>query len=212
MFVNRANTNQPMHDKSAPARPEQTSPSRARLTAADWEKEALALIAEEGVGSLGINPLAQRLGVTKGSFYWHFRNRAALLDALLSRWERHSGSEMLEHITSIADPRARLRQLFLRVAHEVETTRVHAALLKGTERPRIREVVERTAQRYLDVLVSAYRQTGMSADSAAHRAQLTYAAYVGFLQLTSAPGAQRLDHVQFDSYIAHMVETLVPPA
>lgn len=187
------------------------TPPRVRLSAADWEQEALSLIAEEGIGALGIDPLAQRLGVTKGSFYWHFRNRAALLDAVLSRWERHSGSEMLEQIASIADPRERLRQLFLRVAHEVQTTRVHAALLKATERPRIRAVVEHTAQRYLDVLVGAYAETGMSAERSGHRAQLTYAAYVGFLQLTSAPGSPRLEHEQFDAYIEHLVETLVPP-
>lgn len=182
-----------------------------RLTATDWEQAALELIAEEGIAALAIDPLARRLGVTKGSFYWHFRSRGMLMDAVLSRWEQHSGSEMLEHIASIADPRERLRQLFLRVASEVQTTRVHASLLKAMERPRIRAVVEHTAQRYLEVLASAYRQTGMPARTAAHRAQLTYAAYVGFLHLTSSPGSQRLDHDQFDAYVDHLVATLVPP-
>ena len=42
------------------------------LTAADWAEAALQLIAEKGLGALTVSALAARLGVTKGSFYWHF--------------------------------------------------------------------------------------------------------------------------------------------
>src|SRR5262249_46241776 len=42
------------------------------LTASDWAEAALQLIAEQGLGALTVSALAARLGVTKGSFYWHF--------------------------------------------------------------------------------------------------------------------------------------------
>ena len=45
---------------------------RARLSSADWEAGALDLLAEQGVSAVAVEPLARRLGVTKGSFYWHF--------------------------------------------------------------------------------------------------------------------------------------------
>ena len=45
-----------------------------------------------------IEPLAQALGVTRGGFYWHFKDRQALLDELLDTWERRSTDEVLERV------------------------------------------------------------------------------------------------------------------
>ena len=45
------------------------------LTAEDWARAALEAIAEDGVTAVAVEPLARSLGVTKGSFYWHFANR-----------------------------------------------------------------------------------------------------------------------------------------
>src|SRR5699024_5281349 len=58
------------------------------LTPADWEQAALALIAEKGMAALRVEPLARRLGITKGSFYWHFPGRDELLVRAVERWER----------------------------------------------------------------------------------------------------------------------------
>ena len=52
-----------------------------RLEAAAWEEAALAALETQGVAGVAIEPLARALGVTKGSFYWHFVDRAALLQA-----------------------------------------------------------------------------------------------------------------------------------
>ena len=60
---------------------------QGRLTADDWAQAALDLISEQGVAAVAVEPLARRLGVTKGSFYWHFPSRDALLQAALERWE-----------------------------------------------------------------------------------------------------------------------------
>ena len=66
----------------------QTKTERSwRLSAEDWAQAALDLIAEQGVAAVAVEPLARRLGVTKGSFYWHFPSRDALLSAALERWE-----------------------------------------------------------------------------------------------------------------------------
>ncbi|MEO7478195.1 MAG: helix-turn-helix domain-containing protein, partial [Lysobacteraceae bacterium] len=42
----------------------------ARLSAADWAQAALDQLGEQGLAAVGVEPLARRLGVTKGSFYW----------------------------------------------------------------------------------------------------------------------------------------------
>ena len=57
-----------------------------RVTRDDWLKAALSLC-EAGIDAVKVAPLAADMGVTTGSFYWHFKNRQELLDALLSYWE-----------------------------------------------------------------------------------------------------------------------------
>jgi AcrR family transcriptional regulator len=58
-----------------------------RLTREDWIRGALELLGTAGVDGVKIVPLAKCLGVTSGSFYWHFPNRRHLYDALLEYWE-----------------------------------------------------------------------------------------------------------------------------
>ena len=65
-------------------REERAGQSRKRLTARDWADAALAAIGERGLAGVAVEPLAARLGTTKGSFYWHFANRDALIEAALA--------------------------------------------------------------------------------------------------------------------------------
>ena len=113
-----------------PANP-QNMESRARLSAADWEQAALDVVAAEGVAALAVESLARVLGVTKGSFYWHFPTRDALLKAAIDRWERRDEDEIISQVEAISDPRLRLRDLFQRVSREVQSHRIYAALLKA---------------------------------------------------------------------------------
>jgi AcrR family transcriptional regulator len=53
----------------------------------DWIRAAQARLSSQGIESVRVEVLARDLGVSKGSFYWHFRDRGELLDQLLSRWE-----------------------------------------------------------------------------------------------------------------------------
>jgi len=183
---------------------------RARLSAEDWEQGALELIAEQGVGALAVEALARRLGVTKGSFYWHFRNREALLQAALQRWEHNDEAEVLAVIETVDEPRARLREAFHRVAHEVPSHRIYAALLKALDHPLVQPLMARVSQRRLQLLTESYLEVGMPPAAAAHRARLAYAAFVGFLQLNLALGMPRLSHEEFDAYVEHVATTLIP--
>ncbi len=184
-------------------------PERTRLTAENWELAALQMIADHGVGALAVEALARELGVTKGSFYWHFRSREALLQAALDRWEEYGEREVLGQIEKIADPRQRLPELFRRVAHELQPHRVYAALLKALDHPLVVPVMARVSKRRTEFLETAYREAGLVPREALNRARLTYAAYVGFLQLNFTLGLPRLNHDEFDSYIEHMIATLI---
>ena len=60
---------------------------RTQLDPERWVDEAIEVLAKDGVTGLRVEVLAKRCGVTKGSFYWHFKDRQALLDAVLEQWK-----------------------------------------------------------------------------------------------------------------------------
>lgn len=184
---------------------------RARLSADSWADAALDLIAEQGVAGLAVEPLARRLGVTKGSFYWHFQTRDALLEAALKRWETRDIEGLIREADRIADPRERLVELFRRTSREMRTHVIYSALLKALDHPAVQPVMKRLSQRRIQYLALAYRGLGLGRRDALNRARLAYAAYVGFLQLILQLRLQRIDPADYDAYVEHVVGTLIPP-
>ena len=183
--------------------------TRGRLSAADWEHAALDAIADLGVSGAAVEPLARRLGVTKGSFYWHFPTREALLKAALERWERADEDEFTG-VEPIRDPRERLRALFRRTSREMQSHVIYSALLRALDHPVVQPVMSRVSQRRIDFLTLAYRQLGLEKVAASYRARLAYAAYAGFLQLSMQLGLPRLSHAEFDENVEHTINTLIP--
>lgn len=180
-----------------------------RLSAADWEQAALDMLGESGVAAVAVEALARRLGVTKGSFYWHFSTREALLQAALERWERRDERDVLAPIEAVSDPRERIRALIREVSHRHPSHAVFAALLKAVDLPSIRPFVERVSQRRIDFVTDAFHQAGYDTVTAANRARLAYSAYVGFIQLAQI-GQPRMNHDEFEAYIRDFIEILIP--
>jgi len=181
-----------------------------RLCADDWAQAALDLIAEQGVAAVAVEPLARRLGVTKGSFYWHFPSRDALLQAALERWEKVEQETVFGSLEAVPDPRERLRALFHLVAHEATSHVIYSELLKALDHPAVAPVINRVSQRRFDYLAASFRQAGLARGDAQHRARLAYAAYVGFLQLSLQVHQPRLQHDEFEAYVEHVMATLIP--
>lgn len=181
-----------------------------RVTADDWIQAGFDVLAEGGPNALRIGRLCERLDVTKGSFYWHFPSRDALLQAALERWERVEQEEVFGQLEAIADPRERLRALFQLVAHEAKSHVIYSELLKALDHPAVAPVIGRVSQRRFEWLAASFRQAGLSRTDAQHRARLAYAAYVGFLQLGMQLRQTRLQHDEFEAYVEHVMATLIP--
>jgi AcrR family transcriptional regulator len=67
----------------------------SRLTVNDWVTVGFAILGEQGIKGIKIDRMAERLGVTKGSFYWHFRDLDDFLDALTTKWAEEMGTRYL---------------------------------------------------------------------------------------------------------------------
>jgi AcrR family transcriptional regulator len=159
-----------------------------RLSARDWVQAALRAIAGGGLSAVAVEPLARTLGVTKGSFYAHYRNRDELIDAALAEWERVNVEDALAPFEAIADPAQRLRRLIAAAVQSGETLApsVHLALLGEIGDQRVREAIRRVNEARLDLLARAYREMGMPDGRAEDRARITYAASLGLLHLAQA--------------------------
>ena len=183
---------------------------RSTLSAGDWEQQALVLIAEKGIRAVAIESLARRMGVTKGSFYWHFPNRDALLEQSLLRWEKHDEANLQASLGAIADPRERLRSFFRRTGREQLTHDVYSSLLTAADHPKVKPLLERVAERRMKRIEAAFGEIGFTLEEASHRARLTYSTYLGFLQLQRQHQAPRLSSEEFEAYMIHVIATLVP--
>ncbi len=91
------------------------------LTPSDWTLAAIASLAAGGIEAVRVERLARTLKTSKGSFYWHFADRAALLRAMLDLWEAEGTADVIARLAAISEPAERLRE----VAREalVATTR-----------------------------------------------------------------------------------------
>lgn len=183
---------------------------RSTLSAGDWEKQALVLIAEKGIRSVAVESLAASMGVTKGSFYWHFRNRDSLLEQSLIRWEKHDAANLHTALSAIADPRERLRSFFRRTGREKLTHNVYSSLCTASDHPQVEPLLERVAARRMQHIEKAFEEIGFAAKEASHRARLTYSAYLGFLQLQKQHQAPSLSSEEFEAYMTHVIATLIP--
>jgi AcrR family transcriptional regulator len=179
-----------------------------RKAITDWEDAALRAIAAHGLDALSIPDLARGLGVTKGSFYWHFDSLQALVAAALRRWESMD-REALDELRPIRDPRARLEALFVQSMQKREAHALYVTLGLSSD-PAVAAAVRRVSERRLAFLLQAYRQLGLPAAQARARALLAYTAYVGALHLRRRRASGLSTEKHLAAYVAHAVRTLIP--
>jgi len=183
------------------------------LSAQDWAEAALNAIGERGVEGVAVEPLARALGVTKGSFYWHFPNRDALLEATLQLWEARETDEVLERVRQEVDPRARIKRLVGEVNTSRRASRVYLALSNTVEPSFVREYVERVSQRRLTFITDCYAALGLSAERAWQWALHAYSVWLGSLQIRRDLPHEwpTADNPAFTEYLRFLMISLVPP-
>lgn len=161
--------------------------TRGRLSRDAWIRAALEAIADGGLAAVAVVPLAERLGVTKGSFYWHFANREALIEAALADWEEaHTTSVIAEIEVASSDPRTQLRLLIKRVSELAARDRVELALLATADHPAVKPVLDRVARHRLEFIAGLLEGLGFERADARRRALLAYTTYLGYAQLVHA--------------------------
>lgn len=156
------------------------APESSRLDAKAWTAAALDLLAEKGIDGVRVEPLAKRLDVTKGSFYWHFKDRDALFATMLDDWRRRATLQIIERIEKTEEsPRSRLRAL-LRIPFSGPRSNRGAEIelsmrLWARRDVRARAALEEVDQLRLRYVAQLLSECGLAVDQCAPRAIIAYA-------------------------------------
>ncbi len=147
-----------------------------------WIEEGLSALAAGGPDAVRIEPLAQALGVSKGGFYWHFKDRQALLEEILDAWERTWVDEVIETVEAEEnDARSRLRRLFaLAAASGGELLKIELAIRNWARREEaVAERLRQVDNRRMDYMRSLFGAICENDDDVEARCLLAFSLFIG---------------------------------
>ena len=166
-----------MKPKSKASRPR--SAESPRKSKQDWIEVATHALARDGIGAVRVEALARELGVTKGSFYWHFADLQALLVAIYEAWEV-SGTQRVIALVESGGGSAEERLRRLRDLTTEPGIGPELALRDLARRDaRVAAIVERVDDQRMEYLRSLYAALGCSALEADARAMMAYSLLIG---------------------------------
>jgi AcrR family transcriptional regulator len=150
-----------------------------QLSARDWLDQGLKALAESGFTALKADPLAKAMGVSRGSFYWHFADINAFHAAILARWREVAAEQIIANVEAAAKDEDPLALLLRRVFSE-RLTLEKAVRSWANVDPAARAAVQAIDRRRRSYVESLLLQLGLPEEIARARAQLFYWAFLGF--------------------------------
>ena len=154
-----------------------------QLSADDWIKEGLKALTRSGFTALKADPLAKAMGVSRGSFYWHFADLGAFHAEVLKRWREIAAEQIIADVEAAGDEplKALLRSTFGARLDLERAVRNWAAF-----DPAAQAAVRAIDRRRLDYIEALLERRGFSGTIAQARAQILYWTFLGFA-LSAAP-------------------------
>jgi AcrR family transcriptional regulator len=150
-----------------------------QLSARDWLDQGLKALASRGFTALKAEPLAKAMGVSRGSFYWHFADIAAFHAAILARWHEVAAEQIIADVEAASNDENPLALLLRRVFGE-RLMLERAVRTWASVDPAARAAVQAIDRRRMSYVEGLLAQSGLSAEIARARAQIFYWAFLGF--------------------------------
>ena len=161
-------------------------PMSMRLSRQEWIDAGLKAMAGDGVDAVRIERLAAALKVTKGSFYWHFKDRDALLEALLEAWRSRATTAIIDAVEAKGgDARAKLANLFT-IVSVIEGQLDRAIRSWAAQDRAAASALKEVDRQRLDYLLILFMGVGFNAAEALGRARLVYHALIGQFMMGEA--------------------------
>lgn len=151
-----------------------------QLTAKDWLDRGLKTLARSGLAALKAEPLAKAMGVSRGSFYWHFTDVGAFHAAVLRHWREVAAEQIIADLESAKGSEPPL-MLLLRRAFSSRPALERAVRSWASFDASARETVQAVDRRRLDYLEKMLSHHGLAPGVARARAQILYWSFLGFV-------------------------------
>ena len=158
---------------------------RNQLKRFDWLLAALELFVAEGIDAVRITRLADELGVTRGSFYWHFSNRDDLIESLVAYWRDKNTSVIVEAVNSATSLSDGIFNFFdTCVDHNQFDPRLDLAIREWARRSEdIREQIDLADSTRVKAITNLFSRYAYPMPEAFIRARVIYFAQIGFYAL-----------------------------
>jgi AcrR family transcriptional regulator len=169
-----------------------------RLSRESWIKGAFDTLYEEGIDQVRIERLAKRLEVTKGSFYWHFKNRSELLEALIEHWNDEMTKTVLENAKMFpGDPKQRIFGT-LRYIISYEKTKYDPVVRAWANHdPKAQKYVEKVDKMRISFLTQLFNDANFNEEESGIRARMLYYYVLGEAYVTKKESrAVRLKRIE----------------
>lgn len=150
-----------------------------QLSAHDWLDLGLKVLATQGFTALKAEPLAKAMGVSRGSFYWHFADIGAYHAAILKHWREVTAEQVIANLEAASDHDEPIK-LLLRQTFSAQLSLEKAVRSWATSDAAARSAVQAIDRRRLSYVGELLRRAGFAAEIAQARAQILYWAFVGY--------------------------------
>jgi AcrR family transcriptional regulator len=169
----------------------------SKLGRQDWVNIGIQTLIERGIESVRVEPLAKLLNVTRGSFYWHFKNRDDLLEEILREWETRNTKSIIEQIEGLNGSAIAKLLSLLEIAAEDDNLLEKAVRVWSVNDDRAAESIARVDEQRLDYLQNLFLQIGFSEIDSKVRAQIAYSVRLGwFVMAASNYASERLAEIR----------------
>lgn len=181
-----AATSAPSGPIAASGRPKRswkrTPPPEQTPSTEDWIQIARKVLIEDGILAVKIERLAQVAGVTRGGFYWRFKNREELLDALIEDWRQRNSTPMLQVLLAETSPHERMHALARLYIDEQDFSEAYDSAVRAWAAlsPPVADIVRAVDDIRIDALSQLFRDAGFDEGDAMIRARITYFHQVGY--------------------------------
>ena len=186
--------------------------ARVLLERKDWIEAAIDELGVSGFRGLAVEPLARRLHISKGSFYWHFKDLPEVVAAVLEYWKERGYTRVIAQLSTMPDPRQRLVALLQTAWGKPGYLRAEAALVSAAlaGNNQVGPVVEEVTTGRLDYLRGAYVELGLSLSEAEKWTLTAYSAYVGLVQLVALRAGRLTTEAEIRALATHLERILIP--
>ena len=150
-----------------------------QLSTADWVDQGIKALINKGFTALKAEPLAKAMGVSRGSFYWHFKDIGAYHAAILKHWREVAAEQIIANLEASSKHDNPLL-LLLRRTFSSKLALENAVRTWATLDPMARAAVQATDRRRLSYVQKLFERSGVPPGVARSRAQIFYWAFLGF--------------------------------